>query len=181
MSNLEQIDDWRWLLEPGTNALQICLGNKGLYTCRVESRVLQQALPDNQLLSIEQLDTFHIFKQSLSSVFNDIEECIHLALDALAYCCYAKPKLPKSWFFVPSIAQLMLAPGMLVELDTVAGVSGLFMILTTDDKISQLFYVGSQPLLLTDGQQLAPNAVIRVMNNCVARYGKQLGVQSLSA
>lgn len=139
-----------------------------------QRRLLQQALPHNEPLSVAQVEAFQLYDNALESVYHDQEQRQHVAMTALMAACFAKPILPRNWFFVPSTSQLMLDQGLVVELDTVAGDTGTFMVIQSAQGVNLLLNLTAEALTLNDEQQLEPMALLRVMDGYIARYATSL-------
>jgi len=161
--------DWRWRFDLSSSTLVLEQSAGAQIDTDLPAKLL---IPDAQLgaeFDMDDANSFQCFYEQLRSYIELPEEALQqLVCKAAAAKRFYKPVMPKSWFFLPSAANLTLDEGYAVELDTPSQ-PGLFMAIEVGEKAT-LFMLLGDSLSLSEGKTMLRGDMIKVMNDRVARY-----------
>lgn len=163
---LEPAHTWAWQFDQDHNRLSIELGGGLVFMTPYGSKWL---IPDACLGGAFDVDDAHYY----AAVINALAPCdtlsdperVQAALNACAIRRFAKPSMPKSWFFAenPQGVEAATSPA-LVSLQTAFG-RGQCLAIESFESNSTLCMLLDGPLGLSDSQTLDCFQVVKVMNN----------------
>ncbi|EKE72178.1 cell division protein ZapC domain-containing protein [Gallaecimonas xiamenensis] len=163
---LEPAPFWAWHYEQQEDRLAIGLGGDLLFMTPYGSKWL---IPDARLGGSFDLDDANYY-ESVIAALEQVElwsdpQRVQIALNACAIRRFAKPSMPKSWFFAenPQEHRLGCVPA-LVSLQTAFG-RGQCLAIECFESNSTLCMLLDGPLGLSDSQTLECFQVVKVMNN----------------
>lgn len=160
---LEPARHWAWHYDSKQDRLVTDLGEQWLFVTPYSSKWL---IPDARQGGCFDLDDAAFYQQALDHirVFAQLSDaaCVQIALNACAIRRFAKPTMPKSWFFAEN-PQGEQNSGALVSLQTAFG-RGQCLVIERQDN-SSLCMLIDEPLALSDSQTLHSFQMVKVMNN----------------
>ncbi|WKE67364.1 cell division protein ZapC [Gallaecimonas kandeliae] len=162
---LEPAHNWAWQYDPAQDRLSIALGGDWLFVTPYGSKWL---IPDARSGGAFDVDDARYYEAVLevlagAQAWSDAQ-MVQIALNACAIRRFAKPSMPKSWFFAenPQAQQLGACPALL-SLQSAFG-RGQCLALESFES-STLCMLLDASLALSDSQCLEPFQVVKVMNN----------------
>ncbi|WP_115718646.1 cell division protein ZapC domain-containing protein [Gallaecimonas mangrovi] len=162
---LEPAHNWVWQFDQQQNQLAIELGGL-LFMTPYGSKWL---IPDARLGGGFDVDDAQYYETVIDALapYDNLSDPqrVQVALNACAIRRFAKPSMPKSWFFAENPQPVATAQGpALVSLQTAFG-RGQCLAVESYDSNATLCMLLDGPLGLSDSQTLDNFQVVKVMNN----------------
>ncbi|WP_341504098.1 cell division protein ZapC domain-containing protein [Gallaecimonas sp. GXIMD4217] len=161
---LEPKHDWTWHFDDATDRLELHLGE----LCFVTPYHASLLIPDARRGAQFDMDDADYYRQVLEALaLNEgwsAPERVQIALNACAIRRFAKPTMPRSWFFAenPQGRAQVQGPALL-SLQTPFGRGQCLAVECFDS--STLCMLLEAPLALSERKTMAPFDVVKVMND----------------
>ncbi|GAA5217802.1 cell division protein ZapC domain-containing protein [Corallincola platygyrae] len=161
---------WRWYFDKEADRLCITLDDDLHFKTHYKGKQLCPIAHQSQAFSTEDCKNYNLIAEMLLGYkLLPRPLLVQTVLNAVAAKRFLLPVMPKSWFFAPGSSQVAVCEDLLIELSTVAGQLGQFIVLESNEQASLCMLV-DETLRLNDTKTMAMFDVIKVMNDRVIGF-----------
>jgi len=170
MMLLQPTNNWFWHFCDEQQRVMLDMGDE-LELMFVSHYVVKKLVPaarDGGRFSVDDASLYYRFIDGLAATTLPAAVKVQTVLNAIAAIRYHKPLMPQGWFFREQVEVVAPEEGMVIELDSVSGSHGSFMVVECNQDTSLCLLLDAG-LKLNEQKNLSQFDLVKVMNNRLKR------------